>query len=166
MPIDLVDEAGNPVDLDKADGGFLRSKLEETLERNKELEQIATSAAAETAISEKGYGLVKPEDLVGVPPEQVETKAKALQEQRLEARTAAVRSVLVERGLKDEELEAALKGVLGDTGKPVKPSPDLDPGFAGLSKVGGVRPGAKDDAPPMDDSMGNLTGHFERSSQK
>ena len=159
MSIELVDDAGQPVDLDKASGGLLRSKLEEAIERNKVLEKSASTAAATTAISEHGYGLVKPEDLVGVPLEQVEAKAEELQKQRTEARTDAIRSVLVERGLEGDELEASLKGVLGNTGKTV-PNPDQDPGFAGLGKVGGVRPDFKGDAPAMDDPMGNLTAHF------
>ncbi len=160
MPIELFDDAGEPVDLDKASGGFLRSKLEEAIERNKVLEQSATTAAATTAISEHGYTLVKPEDLVGVPLEQVEAKAKEIHEANLATRTETIRSVLVERGLKDEELEAALKGVLGDTGKPVEPEKDPSPNFAGLGKIGGLRPDNTGDAPPMDDSMANLTEHF------
>ena len=161
MPIELVDDLGKPIDIDKASGGVLRSKLEEAIERNKVLEKSASTAAATTAISEHGYGLVKPEDLIGVPLELVEAKAKELQEQRTEARSDAIRSVLVERGLEGEELEASLKGVLGDTGKPV-PDPDKNPDFAGLSKIGGKKPDFKGDAPPMDDPMGNLTGHFNQ----
>ncbi len=166
MPIELVDETGAPVDLDKASGGYLRTKLEEAITENKELAGQISTARATTAISEHGYSLVKPEDLVGVPPDQVEAKAKALQEQRIEARTEAVKSVLVERGLKDEELDAALEGVLGDSGKPVESKTDLDPNFAGLSNIGGNRPDNKGDVPKMDDPMANLTGHFEDAASK
>ncbi len=166
MPIELVDDTGAPVDLDKASGGFLRTKLEEALEENKDLAKQVSTSRAETAIREHGYSLVKPEDLGGVPPDQVQAKAKELQEQRLEARTEAVKSVLVERGMKDEELEAALEGVLGDSGKPVEPKPDLDPNFAGMSNIGGVRPDNKGSTPKMDDPMGNLTSHFEDSASK
>jgi len=164
MPIELVDEAGQPVDLDKASGGFLRTKLEEAIEKNKDLEQQVTTSRATTVIGKNSYGLVEPGDLVGVPPDQVEAKAKELQEQRIEARTDAIRSVLVERGLKDEELESTLQGVLGDSGKPA-PVPDPDPGFAGLSKIGGARPVNKGDVLPMDDALGNMTQHFEESSK-
>ena len=159
MSIELVDDTGQPVDLDKASGGFLRTKLEEAIEQNKDLEKQVTTSRAVEVIGKNGYGLVEPGDLVGVPPDQVEVKAKELQEQRIGARTDAVRSVLVERGLKDEELESTLQGVLGDSGKPA-PVPDSDPAFAGLSKIGGSRPEAKGDMPPMDDSLGNLAGHF------
>lgn len=165
MPIELVDDTGAPVDLDKASGGFLRTKLEEALEENKDLSKQISTARATTAISEHGYSLVKPEDLAGVPPDQVEAKAKELQGQRIEARTQAVKSVLVERGLKDEELEAALEGVLGDSGKPVEPE-NLDPNFAGMANIGGNRPDNKKAAPEMTDPMGNLTAHFEDSASK
>lgn len=159
MPIELIDDAGEPVDLDKATGGFLRTKLEEAIEKNKDLEKQVTTSRAVEVIGENGYGLVEPGDLVGVPPEQVEAKAKELQEQRIGTRTEAIRSVLVERGLKDDELEATLEGVLGDTGKPVEQK-DPNPDFAGLSKIGGARPKNEGDMPSMDDSLGNLTSHF------
>lgn len=165
MPIDLVDETGAPVDLDKASGGFLRTKLEEALEENKDLSKQISTARAITAIGEHGYSLVKPEDLGGVPPDQVEARAKELQEQRIESRTEAVKSVLVERGLKDEELKAALEGVLGDSGKPAEPK-NLDPDFAGIATIGGTRPDNKGATPEMTDPMGNLTAHFEESASK
>ena len=164
MPIVLVDDDGKPVDLDKASGSFLRTTLEEALERNKALEQIATTAAATTALSGDSYGLVKPEDLVGVPPEQVEAKAKELQEQRLETRTLAVRSVLEERGLEGEELETTLKGVIGNAEQTSEA--DKNPGFAGLGSLGGVKPPNKGEFLPMEDSMGNMTEHFEEASSK
>ncbi len=166
MPIDLVDDTGAPVDLDKASGGFLRTKLEEAIQENKDLAKQVSTARAITAISEHGYSLVKPEDLGGVPPDQVEAKAKELQEQRIEARTEAVKSVLVERGLKDEELDAALEGVLGDSGQPVEPKTDLDPNFADMSNIGGQRPSNKATPPDMIDGMANLTSHFEESASK
>ena len=166
MPIELVDDTGAPVDLDKASGGFLRTKLEEALEENKDLAKQVSTARATTAISQHGYSLVKPEDLGGVPPDQVEARAKELQEQRIEARTEAVKSVLVERGLKDEELDAALEGVLGDSGKPVEPKPDSDPDFAGMANIGGARPDNKGTPPEMIDGMAKLTSHFEDQPSK
>lgn len=167
MPIELVDDDGNPVDLDKASGGFLRTKLEEALQENRDLAKQVSTSRADSAIREHGYSLVKPEDLAGVAPNEVETKARELQEQRIEARTDAVRSVLVERGLKDEELEAALEGVLGDTGKESESkSTDENPDFAGMSNIGGARPDNKNTPPPMDDALANLTGHFKGTGKK
>ncbi len=161
MPIELVDEAGNKIDLDKASGGVLRSKLEEALAENETLAKQVVTSRAEKAIGEHGYGLVKPEDLVGVSPDNVEAKAKELQEQRVKAQADVVRNVLVERGLEGDELDEAVQGFLGDdAGKPVIPQSD-DPDFANLTKVGGGRPPNQDAVPPMDDSMGNLTSHFE-----
>ncbi len=163
MPIELVDEAGNKIDLDKASGGVLRSKLEEALAENETLAKQVVTSRAEKAIGEHGYGLVKPEDLVGVSPDNVEAKAKELQEQRTQARADVVRSVLVERGLEGDELDEAVLGFLGDPQDPEAPKSD-DPDFANLTKVGGGRPPNKDAVPPMDDSMGNLTSHFEEKT--
>ncbi len=167
MPIELVDEAGEKIDLDKASGGVLRSKLEEALQKNEKLEKQVVTSRATAAIGEHGYSLVEPEDLVGVPPDKVEAKAKELQEQRLEARTEMVRSVLEEQGLEGDELDEAVIGFLGDPQETTEPE-EKDPDFAGLAKIGGARPANKDDVPPMDDSMGNLTSHFEekKSSRK
>ena len=160
MPIELVDEAGEPIDLDKASGGVLRSKLEEALQKNETLEKQVVTSRATAAIGEHGYGLVKPEDLVGVPPDKVEAKAKELQEQRLEARSETVRSVLEERGLEGDELDEAVTEFLGDPQEP-EALVEKDPDFAGLAKIGGGRPPNKDAVPPMDDALGNLTSHFE-----
>ena len=163
MPIELVDEAGETIDLDKASGGILRKKLEEALAENESLAKQVVTSRADTAIREHGYGLVKPEDLVGVAPNQVEAKAKELQEQRTEARADMVRGVFEERGFEGDELDEAVLDFLGDA-KENPPAPQSDdPDFASLTKIGGARPANKGTVLPMDDALGNLTSHFEEN---
>ncbi len=165
MPITLLDDDGNEIDLDKADGGTLRTKLEEALTANKAWEKEVATSRAVSAIGEHGYDLVKPEDFEGVSPDEVAEKAKELHEQRLEARSETVRSILAERGLEGSDLDSAVEGFLegGDlpAGKPVE-----EPDFADLLLTGGARPDQKGKAVPMDDAMGNLTGHFEDKKKK
>lgn len=167
MPIELVDEAGNEIDLDKADGGTLRKKLEEALSSNKDLEQRLVTREAQSVIAEKGFSLVKPEDLEGVAPDQVEAKAKELHEQKAAERAETVRSVFEEKGLEGDDLDQAVEEFL--TGEGVTPSGeedvDVDPDFAKLPSVGGQRPSNKKKAPPMEDPMGNMVGHFEEQEK-
>lgn len=161
MPITIVDEAGNEIDIDKADGGTLRKKLEETLQRNKTLEELASTSAAKAAIGEHGYSLVKEEDLKGVSADQVEAKAKELQEQREASRLETVRSVLAERGLDGEDLEAAVEDFLGS-----KQSSSEGEDFTGIESIGGSRPTRTPTVPKMDDALGNFTSHFEETAKR
>jgi len=72
MPEDQVD------DLDELDGSTLRKKLEKALGENKKLRDDVAGFKARSVITEKGFTLVKPEDLAGVDPDKVEERAAQL----------------------------------------------------------------------------------------
>jgi hypothetical protein len=159
MPISLVDDQGNEIDLEKADGGTLRKKLEEAISENQSLSQEVVTLKAGTVIEEHGLSLVEPDDLKGVAPDQLETKAKELHKQRYEARVDTVKSVLAERGLEGDELDAAVKDFIGavPSEAPAGGQDSGAPGLSGLKNLGGNRPSNEAKPPPMDDPMGNLT---------
>ena len=161
MPIELVDESGEEIDLETADGGTLRKKLEEALSTNRSLEQEVVTSRAEKAIREHGYSLVKPEDLEGVSVDEVEAKAKQIHEEKLNRRTETVREILSDKGLEGEQLDSAVEKFLA--GEPVAPQGTTsdEPDFADLLLMGGERPATKSDAPGMEDAMGNLVSAFE-----
>lgn len=160
MPIQLVDESGQEIDLDTADGGTLRKKLEEALSANRELEQEVVTSRAAKVIGEHGYNLVKPEDLKGVSVDEVEAKAKQIHEEKLARRTETVKEILADKGLEGEALDQAVEKFLA--GEPVGAAPGNgdEPDFTDLLVLGGTPPGQKVDAPSMDDAMGNLTAAF------
>lgn len=99
-------------ELDGLDGGGLRKKLEETLKRNRELEGLVSTYAAENTIRSESLDLVKPEDLSGVPPEEIVSKAKELQEQRFAERRSTVIDVLRKTGISEVDLEAQADAML------------------------------------------------------
>lgn len=161
MPITLTDEKGNQIDLDKADGGTLRKKLEEALKENQTLAQENTTFKAQAAIEANGLSLVKPEDLEGVALDEIETKAKELQVQKEAAQLETVKSILASRGLEGDALESAAKDFLAGgeiESKPAGDDGDID--FAGLGQLPGVRVGSGPNLPGMDDPTGNLTAAF------
>jgi len=163
MPITLVDENGNEIDIEKADGGTLRKKLEEALKENKTLSEENATFKAGTVIEEHGFSLVKPEELAGVPVSQLEAKGKELQEQHQAQREELVRSVFEERGLEGDDLDTAVKDLLGGG---EAPGGGQDSDFTGFEDLGGSRPSRTPTAPPMTDALGNLTSHFEETAKR
>lgn len=169
MPISLVDDDGNALDLDKADGGTLRKKLEEAIAENRKLAQRVATGEAKELISSKGYNLVKPEDLADVPLDQIEVKAKELHEQRLESRKETIREVLADRhGLEGAELDAAVEDFLGGGGVANEGTviEDKDLGLDDLASLPGSRPNLSPKLPPMSDAFGNLESHFEAQERR
>lgn len=163
MPITLTDDHGNEIDIEKADGGTLRRKLEEALSQNKSLtEQIATSKAAEV-VREHGAGLVKAEDLVGVPVDQMEAKAKELAESKTAERAELIRTVLEERGLEGDDLDQAVSDFLG--GDKVTPVENDGGNWPDVEGIGGARPKRTPALPDMTDAMGNLQSAFENTKK-
>lgn len=104
--------AVNFEELDKIEreegGSGLRRKLEDALRQNAELTGKVALYEAGQLISEKGYTLVKPEDLSGVKPNELEAKAEALQQQREGERKSLVREMLAKKGYADAELDLAV----------------------------------------------------------
>lgn len=93
-------------------GGSLRAKLESEIAANKELKSELAVFKARAVISEKGFDLVEPEELKGVSPDEVETKAEELQAQRLELAQRVLGKTL---GIEDPDLDLneALKQLAG-----------------------------------------------------
>ena len=169
MAVELVDDQGNPIDLEKASGSTLRTKLEEALAENRRLSERLVTLEAEKVIEAHGKGLVKPEDLKGVRPDQLEARVKELAEQRLEERKSVVREILEAQGLTGEELDAAVEDFLAGRGstREAEPEPeDEGPSLGELSQLPGSRPKVKPKLPPMDDPMANLVSHFESRDRK
>lgn len=162
MPITFTDDHGNEVDLDKADGGTLRKNLERVLERNRLLEEQASTSTARSVIESMDGSLVTVEDLKGVPADQIEAKAKELQGQRQAQRLETVRSVFAARGLDGEDLEAAVEEFLGESGTGVSQEQD----HISVENLGGSRPSRTPAVPPMDDAFGNLEAHFTENDKR
>ncbi len=103
----MEDEYGNEHADDEESGSSLRRKLESTLAQNKELtEQVATFKATQV-ISDNGFDLVNPTDLTGVPLDELEARAKALQEERVEV---AQRFLSERLGVAEDQVTALLAG--------------------------------------------------------
>lgn len=133
---DLTDDAES--------GGTLRRKLEEALSLNKELTAQVASFKATQVISDQGFDLVKPEDLQGVPLEEVEARAQALQEERV----GVAQRFLSERlGVAADQVEGLLAGdpagreafdrirqTTAVTGEPVRDNP-LDGVTPGVGRL-------------------------------
>lgn len=117
---------------EKEGGSGLRRKLEETLAQNRKLTAEYASLAAKELIRENGWSLVKPEDLAGVSPEELATKAEELQVERLEQRRSVARDMLAQRGLEGRELEAAVDEFLA----PPEKKPAQDSGWDDVIRIG------------------------------
>jgi hypothetical protein len=102
-------------DLDPSNtGGKLRERLEETLKANRDLAAEVSNFRAEKAISEGGFKHVSPEDLKGIPADQIAAKAAEVEAAKLGQREAVLKSVLAERGVPEKDLDAAVANLLGD----------------------------------------------------
>jgi hypothetical protein len=103
---------------------------------------VAENATLRAQFAEK-LG-VSAEDLKGVPADQLVAKATELQEQRKAQREQVLRESLEERGLKGDDLEAALAALKGGTAAAgatpeAKPAPSP---FASTGSLGGGPPGS------------------------
>ena len=73
--------------------------------------------AVDAAVSQ--FKFVKPEDLDGVEPDQIVTKAQEVEAARKEASDGLLREALVSRGVAvDSDLESALSALTGGTEAP------------------------------------------------
>lgn len=103
----MEDEYGNEHADDEESGSSLRRKLESTLAQNKELtERVATFEAARV-ISDNGFDLVNPDELKGVALDELEARAKAMQEERVEV---AQRFLSERLGVAEDQVSALLAG--------------------------------------------------------
>lgn len=108
MSDDFTDE-----ELANESGSSLRKKLEQALKENRTLKSDVNSLRAEKLISEKGFSLVKPEDLQGVDLEELEEKAGALHKEREDQQLDGIRQVFRRKGLDGDDLEKAVTEFVG-----------------------------------------------------
>lgn len=83
----------------------LRERLEETLRQNRELTEKLAVHEVKGVLEGKGFDLVKPEDLKGVPLQEVEAKAEAIQKDRLELQKQLTVDALTKLGVDPAEIE-------------------------------------------------------------
>jgi hypothetical protein len=99
-------------EFDDLSGGELRKRLEDALGENRELKGLVSGYAAGEAIRAEGFDLVKPEDLVDVPPGEINAKAKEIQESRFAERRSTVIDVLRNTGVAEADLEGQADAML------------------------------------------------------
>jgi hypothetical protein len=98
-------------------GKGLRAQLEKLLEENRQLSSRLKVFEARQFIEQHGFSGVKPEQLVEVPSDQWEERAKALHEEYVQLRREVAAEILRSQGITDaEDLEEALKAVVPSGG--------------------------------------------------
>jgi len=106
MPTDDYDE------YETESGSSLRRKLEETISEKQELATELAGLKAKELIQERGYGLVKTEDLLDVDLNEMAERAESIQAERHDQQAYLARDILAKRGLTGEELDKAVEDFL------------------------------------------------------
>jgi hypothetical protein len=130
------------LDDDQESGRSLRDRLEAEIARNKE---IATRLAQRVA---QDFPHVSAEDLAGVSPDELETKAAELNQLKKQEREDILRSTLEERGLSGEQLDVAVQKLVSGDGSAVEAESSVDAStarVASLGKLQGTVPSASTD---------------------
>lgn len=138
MTVDLTE---NLDEVERTEGGRgLRARLEAALAELKESNQERASLKAQRVIEDHGLSLVSPEDLAGVSVDDLETRAQALQAEKLEAQKDLARSVFAKKGLAGDELEAAVDEFIAPVTEkdPTPAGADNLPDIMELAKVPGI----------------------------
>lgn len=81
------------------DGKGLRKQLEQALAANRQLQEQLSTFQAEKVLNEKGFTLVKPEELKGVAPDQIEATAQKLQAERATLQQELLKDALTKLGI-------------------------------------------------------------------
>ena len=97
-------------------GSTLRRKLEEALDRNRELTTELTGLKAKSLIEEHGHSLVKPGDLESVDLSEMADVAERLQSERSDQQADLARDMLARTGLDGDELDKAVDDFLSPEG--------------------------------------------------
>lgn len=97
---DLDDDGGD------SSGKGLRAQLEAALKRNRNLEAKVRKTELSELLTTKGFDLVKADDLAGVEDSELETRAKKIQDERIELQAELLRKALGSTGLEGDDLEA------------------------------------------------------------
>lgn len=118
------------LDDDQESGRSLRDRLEAEIARNKE---IATRLAKRVA---QDFPHVSAEDLAGVSPDELETKAAELNQLKKQEREEILRSTLEERGLSGEQLDVAVQKLVSGEDSVVTAEPSMDASTARVASLG------------------------------
>lgn len=97
---------------DPQSGGSLRRTLEDALAENRDLKAENIGFKAKEIIAAQGFKYVTPEHLAGVALDDLATKAAEIEQAKAEERNSVLKSVLAERGIADDQIEAALGQLL------------------------------------------------------
>jgi|SRR5579884_2612469 len=104
----------NEDDLEQVPAGRLRQMYEEAISQNRELAEKVTLYSAKEVLVEKGFDLVKPEDLKGVEPTKFEERAAELQKEREAQANDLLRAALLKRGVDESEVDSMLSALAGE----------------------------------------------------
>lgn len=130
-------------DFSQMTGGALRERLEESIRQGRQMQTELTAYRAKDVLAEKGFDLVKPEDLKDVTPEKIEARAQEIQAERETLQQELLTKALEKQGFKGDELDEMVQAAvaqrdasqskaeavgrvrsLGNGGTPI---PDVDP---------------------------------------
>jgi hypothetical protein len=132
MPIDFNADLN---EIEEREGGTGLRKFAEAAQADWRKTQVElTNLKAERLIQEHGYHLVTAEDLAGVPLSDLESRAEAVEAEKLESQRALARDMLARKGIEGDELDRAVDELLA-------PTPDNDKArqrAAAASRAGGV----------------------------
>lgn len=100
-------------EIEARDGGSGLRKFAETVQKETRsaMAELATLKAGKV-IQEHGYHLITAEDLAGVPVDDLEAKAEALEAEKLESQKVLARDMLTRKGLTGDELDRAVDELL------------------------------------------------------
>lgn len=140
-----------------SEGGDLRSQLESALAREKDKDRIISEFTVATVASKPEFHLVTVADLQGVPAEELEEKAKTVQEERVEQQ----KSLLKSAGLDDEAIDKVIAGEALSVS-----DPELDPS---LQKLAGLQSSGSSKRPPTVDKASkfgreSIKAHFREEA--
>lgn len=128
---------------EKDTGSTLRKKYEAVLGEKQAMERELRSLKAQAILAGSGFTRVTVEDLADVSITDLESRAAELETQREQQEADILRRVLASKGLKDNELDTAVKELVGMS--------EQDRQIAALDRIravgrtGGTPPGQAED---------------------
>lgn len=115
MP-DPIDDLEQIDDNDPGSGSKLRRIISQLSNENKALKSQVTSFTARDVISTKGLQFVKVDDLVNLDPDEIETKAAELEQERRSDFESTLRARLETQGLSGSDLDSEVARILEGNG--------------------------------------------------
>lgn len=128
---------------ERESGSTLRRKYEAVLGEKANLERELRAVKAQAILVEKGYSRVTVDDLADVSLAELEAKAAELESQKEQHEADILRRVLAGKGLKDGEIESAVKELLG-MNEQDRQLQALDR-IRAVGRTGGTPPGQSED---------------------